>query len=69
MGTYIWDSYKISEAVISYTIFMNNGKMLPAGVCKVVETDLRTVCLCIFSYGGGFDGQGGRLDNFPVTAK
>lgn len=43
--------------------------MLPAGVCKVVETDLRTVCLCIFSYGGGFDGQGGRLDNFPVTAK
>lgn len=40
MGTYIWDSYKISEAVISYTIFMNNGKMLPAGVCKVVETDL-----------------------------
>lgn len=68
MGTYIWDSYKISEAVISYTIFMNNDKMLPAGVCKVVETNLRRVCLCIFSY-GGFEGQGGRLDNFPVTAK
>lgn len=42
--------------------------MLPAGVCKVVETNLRRVCLCIFSY-GGFEGQGGRLDNFPVTAK
>lgn len=36
VGTYIWDSYKIWKAVISYTIFMNNDKTLPAGVCKVV---------------------------------